>query len=238
MRDALAVVFELPARDQPNFVLGKLRDLVTLVVIGVVLMVSVAVSGFVSGFAETVLGWLGLGSGLGPLLQALTVLLGLAANALLFFAMFRLLAEPRDPTRSLWQGALLGAVGFEVLKRLSGLLLASTKGAAGLPGVRDRADPAGLDQLLLAGGALRRRLGAHLPRGPRAALPRARGPDPGPAVAAARAAPARTRRTRRRRAGAPAAGAGVRRGLPAFAAGAGTALALVALLRRTPEEDR
>ena len=40
MRDALAVVFELPAREQPNFVVGKLRDLLALVVIGVVLMLS------------------------------------------------------------------------------------------------------------------------------------------------------------------------------------------------------
>ena len=31
MRDALIVMFELPAREQPNFVFGKLRDLVSLV---------------------------------------------------------------------------------------------------------------------------------------------------------------------------------------------------------------
>ncbi len=127
MRDALVVVFELPARDQPGFVRGKLRDLTTLALVGVTLLVSVTVSGFVSGFAESLLGWLGLGQELAPLLQALTVVLGLAANTVLFFALFRLLAEPRTPTRSLWQGALLGAVGFEVLKRLSGVLLASTK---------------------------------------------------------------------------------------------------------------
>ena len=36
--------------------------------------------------------------------------------------------SPRTPHRSLWQGALLGAVGFEVLKQLSRLLLAATKG--------------------------------------------------------------------------------------------------------------
>ena len=48
----------------------------------------------------------------------------------LFFAFFRLLARPgRRRTRSLWSGALLGAVGFEVLKQLSCLLLASTEGS-------------------------------------------------------------------------------------------------------------
>ena len=36
MRDALSVVFELPAKEQPNFVFGKLRDLLTLTLVGVV----------------------------------------------------------------------------------------------------------------------------------------------------------------------------------------------------------
>ncbi len=127
MRAALVVVFELPVRDRPSFLRGKLRDLLTLALIGVTLILSVSVSGFVSGFAESLLGWVGLDEQLAPLFQLLTVVLGLAANALLFFSMFRLLAEPRTPARSLWQGALLGAVAFEGLKRLSGLLLASTK---------------------------------------------------------------------------------------------------------------
>ena len=35
MRDALLVVFEKPDREQPSFVVGKLRDLLTLVTIGV-----------------------------------------------------------------------------------------------------------------------------------------------------------------------------------------------------------
>ena len=52
MRDALVVVFEQPAKEQPNFVIGKLRDLLSLVVIGVVLLVSVALAGFVTGFSD------------------------------------------------------------------------------------------------------------------------------------------------------------------------------------------
>ncbi|WP_205471404.1 YihY/virulence factor BrkB family protein [Nocardioides sp. SYSU D00038] len=128
LRDALITVFELPAFEQPSFVLGKVRDLITLVVIGVVLMLAVGVTGFVSGFSQDVLGWLGLGAELGWLVTVLTIVLGLAANMVLFFAMFRLLAAPDVPQRSLWSGALLGAVGFEVLKQLSGLLLRSTEG--------------------------------------------------------------------------------------------------------------
>ena len=127
MRDALIVMFELPEREQPNFVIGKLRDLVTLALIGVTLLVSVAVTGLVSGFATDLLAWLTLDQELEPLVDLLTIVLGLAANVLLFFTMFTLLAQPHTPRRSLWSGAVLGAVGFELLKRLSFLLLASTK---------------------------------------------------------------------------------------------------------------
>ena len=127
VRDALEVVFELPDKEQPGFVSGKLRDLLSLVVIGVVLLVAVAVAGLVTGFSQDVLDWLGLGSQLSWLLYLLSLAFGLGANALLFFSLFRLLAEPHTPTRSLWSGALLGGIGFEILKQVSGILLAATK---------------------------------------------------------------------------------------------------------------
>jgi membrane protein len=128
MRDALVIVFEEPRKDQPNFVVGKLRDLLTLVAVGFVLIVAVAVSGVVNGSSQDVLDWLGLGAELSWLLWVFSLAFGLAANAVLFFALFRLLAEPPTPTRSLWSGALLGAVGFEALKQVSGYLLSATQG--------------------------------------------------------------------------------------------------------------
>jgi len=127
MREALIVLFEEPLREQPNFIVGKLRDLVTLVLIGVTLLVSVAVTGLVSGFASDLLDWAELGEELKPVVTLLTVVLGLLANVLLFFIMFELLARPNAPRRAVLSGALLGALGFEVLKRLSFLLLATTK---------------------------------------------------------------------------------------------------------------
>jgi membrane protein len=129
MRNALVVVFELPAREQPNFVFGKLRDLVALALIGVILLVSVAVAGFVGGFSGDLLSWAGLGSELGWLVTALTIVLGFAADMLLFVAMFVLLAGPHTPRRSLWSGAFLGAIAFEVLKQLSGILFRATQGS-------------------------------------------------------------------------------------------------------------
>jgi membrane protein len=128
LRDALVTVFALPRREQPNFVMGKVRDLITLGIIGTVLLVAVAFTGLVSGFSHDLLDWLTLSTELGWLVKLLTIVLGLLANAVLFFAMFRLLAAPDLPKRAMWSGALLGAVGFEILKQLSTLLIKATEG--------------------------------------------------------------------------------------------------------------
>lgn len=128
LQTALIVVFGMPDKLQPNFVAGKLRDLASLVVLGVVLMVSVSASGVLTRMSRQVLDWVGLGAGLGWLVTIIALAFGLAASALLFFLMFRILAQPPLPAKALWSGAWLGAIGFEVLKQLSGLLLVSTKG--------------------------------------------------------------------------------------------------------------
>ena len=128
MRTALGLVFEQPAQEHPNFVIGKLRELVSLIVIGLVLLVSVALAGFVTGFSDVVLDWVDLDGELTWLVTIIGRVIGFGANAVLFFALFKLLSRPHAPNRSLWSGALLGAVAFEVLKALSFLLLASTRG--------------------------------------------------------------------------------------------------------------
>ena len=126
MREALMTVFEEPPREQPGFVSGKLRDILALLSLGSVLIVSVAVSGVATKLLTPILDALNLGPVAGVFLAILAVVLGLAANALLFFAFFRLLAAPDVPSRSLWSGALLGAVAFELLKQLSTFLLKTT----------------------------------------------------------------------------------------------------------------
>ena len=126
LRTALLVVFEEPQSQQPNFFVGKLRDLVSLVAIGVVLVVSVAISSLVTGFSGKILDWVGLGAGATFVVFVLGLALGIAADMVLFYALFRLLAVPRERSRSLWSGALLGALAFEVLKLASTYLLGST----------------------------------------------------------------------------------------------------------------
>ena len=131
-RSALEEVFAVPAQEQPNMILGKVRDLRTLVLVGVTLLVSVVLSGAVTGFSGTILGRLGLDPGAtGPalLLNLVGHVLAIAASTVLLLAMFVLLvSESRVPRRSLLGGALLGAIGFEVLKLAANLLLGQTRG--------------------------------------------------------------------------------------------------------------
>ncbi|MEO5662907.1 MAG: YhjD/YihY/BrkB family envelope integrity protein [Nocardioides sp.] len=127
MRTALIAVFEEPEKEKPNFFLGKARDVLALLALGSVLIGSVAISGVATKLTTPILDLLGLGAGATPAIWVIGLVLGLAANTVLFFAFFRLLAAPHVPTRSLWSGALVGAIGFELLKQLSTYLLAGTK---------------------------------------------------------------------------------------------------------------
>ncbi len=129
MRTALIAVFEEPEREQPSFVVGKVRDVLALLSLGSVLIVSVAVSGVATKVATPILEYVGLGAGAEPLLWVFALVIGLAASSLLFFAFFKLLASPDIPTRSLWSGAVLGAIAFELLKQLSTVLLQATREA-------------------------------------------------------------------------------------------------------------
>ena len=121
MRQALRSMFDVPEDEVEAFagrvrmvLLGKGRDLVALGVVGGILLMSVAVSSAVVGIFG---GWLAGIASAG---------MGILANTVLYYALFRLLADPDLEPRALLSGALLGAVGFEVLKQVSRLLLAST----------------------------------------------------------------------------------------------------------------
>lgn len=127
MRTALVLVFEEPKADQPSWIRGKLQDLVAMMAIGVVLFVSVVVGGYITGFSQNVADHLGLGSG--ALVWVLTHVVGAGVDVLLVWTIFRLIARPHLPRRALWSGAVLGGVGFELLKMLAFLLLAGTKGS-------------------------------------------------------------------------------------------------------------
>ena len=132
MRQALEVMFVVPRQEHPNFLLGKLRDLGALAVIGLTLMLSVVLSGAVTGFSGAILGLVGID----PTARLPTVglnivghALAITASAVLLMTMFKLLlVDSHVPRGALVRGALLGAVGFELLKLGANLLLKQTQG--------------------------------------------------------------------------------------------------------------
>jgi membrane protein len=131
MRAALEIMFAMPRRDQPNFLFGKLRDLSALCGIGLTLMLSVALSGAVAGFSGQILSLIGFDAGSflpNLVLWLLAHSLAILASAVLLLTMFRLLAQPHVPRRALAESAVLGALGFELLKGLATLLIAQTQG--------------------------------------------------------------------------------------------------------------
>jgi membrane protein len=217
MRTALETVFEMPRSQFPSFVVGKLRDLAFLAIVGATLLVSVAVTGLVTGSSSWLLDLVGIGHDLSWLVHVVGAVVGVAANTVLFYLLFRLLARPVTPRRALWQGALLGAIGFEVLKLASTLLLASSRG-------RPAFQVFGIALIVLVWINYFSRVvmlaaaWAHTSAPARAARARrADVPEPPAPAAAEPAEPARL---------------GPRL---AFGAGAATALGLVALLRRRRE---
>lgn len=127
LRGALRTIW-MTCEPPLNFFVGKLRDLVALVLMGLAMLISVIVTGFATGATSMVAGWLGLGSsplaGFGVRIAGIAG--SLAADVLLFLVILGWLARPPQPFRVVLKGALLGAVGFGVLKQLAALILSGT----------------------------------------------------------------------------------------------------------------
>jgi membrane protein len=125
LRTSLQAVFESAPERKRGFISGKAYDLLALVVVGIVLIASVGVGTAVTGFTEIVLDLLGLSGipGAGTLLWLGALLVGLAASVLLFFVIYRLLPRHDVSGRAILEGALLAALGFEVLKQLASIVI-------------------------------------------------------------------------------------------------------------------
>lgn len=125
LRGSLQAVFSDVVVKKRNFIVGKAIDLVVLGILGVILTLSVALSTAVGAFTREVIAWIGLTDAPGTswLLRLAVVLVGIAANTVLFYAMYQLLPKHRASKRALWEGALIAGVGFEVLKQLANLVI-------------------------------------------------------------------------------------------------------------------
>jgi membrane protein len=113
-------VYAIGPRSQPNFFSKRWRSLKLLVVVGTLQIVSTVAAGAVSG-----------GIGKGALVTVLGLVIALGLNVVLFFAVFRFLIPDLIPTRELWPGILLAAVGWVVLQAVAGLYVThAVKGAS------------------------------------------------------------------------------------------------------------
>lgn len=134
MRDAVARMFDVESSRSPSFgrekvvaaVSARARDAVALLAIGLILLASVGISAGLLSFLRHLGKFVGVDDDLGFVMPILLVAAGIATGTILFFAMFKLLAAPAVADRALWSGALVGAVGFELLKQASTWLLATT----------------------------------------------------------------------------------------------------------------
>jgi membrane protein len=126
---SLATAFRQIA-DQPAettfFVWVLLRNLVLAIGFGAALGASAIVTALGSAAIDAVFAWSGLSdaSGLAHLGgRALAVVVVLVVDAVAIAVLFRVLSGLRPRGRSLWSGALLGAVGLGVLQLLSELFI-------------------------------------------------------------------------------------------------------------------
>lgn len=130
MRECLRAVWELDDVQEANPVVAKLKDAVLLVGLGGAALATLAVS----TVGTTAVGWtadqLGIpeGGAGGVLLRLAALVVAVLADFLLILYLLTLLPGVEPPRRRLVVAALVGAVGFELLKLLLGSYM---KGVAG-----------------------------------------------------------------------------------------------------------
>ncbi|GLX53668.1 membrane protein [Streptomyces hygroscopicus subsp. hygroscopicus] len=139
VRSCLRAVWELPDPEQ-NPLVAKAKDAVILIGFGGALLVTLAASTLASAAVGKVSGQLGLAQhGWGTaLLQAAAFAVAVLADFLVLLYVLTLLPGVEPPRRRLLLAALLGAVGFELLKLLlsgyiQGVAAKSVYGAFGVP---------------------------------------------------------------------------------------------------------
>jgi membrane protein len=127
MRESVRAMFGQPTYEG-NFIKTKLRDLAMLVSLGLVLLLSAAGGLITSGATGALLKLVGVGEGSVPgriLLGAVSTLVILAVDVVVFVLIFRLLSGVDVPRHDYWDAALFGGVGLGLLKLFGGLLLNS-----------------------------------------------------------------------------------------------------------------
>ena len=132
LREAVSAQWALPAI-RPTSLARFWHDLRVLVVLGVTLLGSISVSVLATGALDVGLAWLGLADGeVGAVVPAAAaLLLGLGTGFLVFFWILTRLPRTPVPRRGVIRAALVGALGFEVLKQAVALSIGSVTGTPG-----------------------------------------------------------------------------------------------------------
>ena len=132
LREAVSAQWALPAV-KPTSVARFGHDLRVFVVLGVTLLGSISVSVLATGALDVGLARLGLGDGgVGALLPAaVAALLGLGTGFLVFWWILTRLPRTAVPRRGTVRAALVGALGFEVLKQATALSIGGVSGSPG-----------------------------------------------------------------------------------------------------------
>ncbi|WP_159943866.1 MULTISPECIES: YihY/virulence factor BrkB family protein [unclassified Nocardiopsis] len=130
LREALHSIWLKNLREGPNLLLRKAVDLLLMLGLGAALLLTVAVTSVAQAATQWLLSLVGLEGSLAAdlALRLLALVIAVSVNMAIFVLAFTLLSGSGRPARMMWRGALLGAVGFEVLKATAALLLAGTLG--------------------------------------------------------------------------------------------------------------
>ncbi len=117
LRSSIDAIWKIPPRKQ-NPIKQRLYNLGVLVLLGVALLVSIGITAAWAAFAHGILSSLGLDNvpGMGTLLGLIGIAVALAADAVMFFFVLTRLPEAEVHVRVGIRGAILAAVGFEILK--------------------------------------------------------------------------------------------------------------------------
>lgn len=109
-------VWQVPLADRPNLLRRSLRSIALVAVLGVNILVTTAISTLSSGATSLHVG-LDIGA------RLLLVVASLAVNVVMFTLAFRLLTERQVRFRTVVPGAVLAAVGWQILQWFGGYFI-------------------------------------------------------------------------------------------------------------------
>jgi len=108
-------VWEVPYKEQPKLLEQVGRSILVLATLGVGLVVSVLITGFISGTANGLsIGWFG---------HIIGYVIAIALDVGLFVVAFRWLTDREVSTRDVLPGAILSGVAFWILQAISSLII-------------------------------------------------------------------------------------------------------------------